>query len=198
MKKLVFMTALLIASYTLTAQIETPAPSPFSKTEQKVGLTDLSLEYSRPSVKGRSIFGDLVPYDKLWRTGANQYTKLTFSDDVMIAGKEVKAGTYSLFSKPGKTSWELFLYSDIEGGGVPKEWDESKIVAQTTADVYTLPENIETFTITFDDITANSAHLGIMWEKAYVAMKIEVPTDKIVSQSIEKAMSGSPEAGDYL
>src|SRR5680860_1842514 len=135
MKKLLVLTMVVLASVSLEAQINTPAPSPFSKVEQKVGLTDVTLEYSRPAMRGRTIFGDLVPYDKLWRTGANQYTKITFGDDVTIDGQVVKAGTYSIFTKPGKASWEIFLYTEIEGGGVPKEWDESKIAAKTTSEV---------------------------------------------------------------
>jgi len=197
MKKLLVLTMVVLASVSLEAQINTPAPSPFSKVEQKVGLTDVTLEYSRPAMRGRTIFGDLVPYDKLWRTGANQYTKITFGDDVTIDGQVVKAGTYSIFTKPGKASWEIFLYTEIEGGGVPKEWDESKIAAKTTSEVFPLPMKIETFTMSFDDLEPGSAILGMMWENVYVPLKIEVPTDKMVSESIETTMGGSPKAEDY-
>ncbi|WP_373517518.1 DUF2911 domain-containing protein [Pricia sp.] len=196
MKKLLVLTMVVLASVSLEAQINTPAPSPFSKVEQKVGLTDVTLEYSRPAMRGRTIFGDLVPYDKLWRTGANENTKITFGDDVTIDGQEVKAGTYSVFTKPGKTSWEIFLYTDTEGG-VPKEWDASKIAAKTTSEVYPLPMKIESFTMGFDDLESGSAILGIMWENAYVPLKIEVPTEKMVSESIETTMGGSPKAEDY-
>ena len=197
MKKLLVFTMMALASFSMEAQIDTPAPSPFSKVEQKVGLTDITLEYSRPSMRGRTIFGDLVPYDKLWRTGANRYTKLTFSDNIIIDGQDIKAGTYSIFTKPGKSNWEAFLYTDTEGGGTPEKWEESKIAAKTNLEVFPLPMNIETFTIGFDDLTPNSANLGIMWENVYVALKIEVPTDKMVSESIDKAMSGSPKGEDY-
>lgn len=190
------MTMVVLASVSLKAQINTPAPSPFSKVEQKVGLTDVTLEYSRPAMRGRTIFGDLVPYDKLWRTGANENTKITFGDDVTIDGQQVKAGTYSIFTKPGKASWEIFLYTDTEGG-VPKEWNESKIAAKATSEVFPLPMNIETFTMGFDDLESGSAILGIMWENVYVPLKIEVPTDKMVSESIETTMGGSPKAEDY-
>ena len=197
MKKLLVFALVALASYTLEAQINTPAPSPLSKVEQKVGLTDVTLEYSRPAMRGRTIFGDLVPYDKLWRTGANQYSKITFSDNVIIDGQDVKAGTYSIFTKPGKSSWEVFLYTEIEGGGVPKKWDESKIAAQTMAEVFPLPMKIETFTMGFDDLESGSAILGIMWENVYVPLKIEVPTDEMVSKSIETTMAGSPKGEDY-
>lgn len=196
MKNLLVLTAFVFASLSLEAQIETPAPSPFSKVEQKVGLTDVTLEYSRPAMRDRTIFGDLVPYDKLWRTGANANTKITFGDDVTIADKEVAAGTYSVFTKPGKASWEIILYTDTEGG-VPKELDESKIAVKTTSEVYPLPMNIETFTMGFDDLESGSAVLGIMWENVYVPLKIEVPTEKMVSKSIETTMAGSPKGDDY-
>lgn len=196
MKKLLVLTMIVLASLSLEAQIKTPAPSPFSKVEQQVGLTDVTLEYSRPAMRGRTIFGDLVPYDKLWRTGANANTKITFGDDVTIDGQVIKAGSYSIFTKPGKSSWEVFLYSDDEGG-MPKEWDESKVAAKTVSQVASLPMKIESFTMGFDDLESGSAILGMMWENVYVPLKIEVATEKMVSESIEKTMGGSPKAEDY-
>lgn len=186
----------LAVTFAVNAQVEAPAPSPFQKMEQKVGLTDMTVEYSRPSMKGRKIFGDLVPFGKLWRTGANKNTIITFSDDVMIGGKEVKAGSYAVFTTPNETSWDVVFYSDTENWGTPQNWDDSKVAAKVTAEVYPLPMDIETFTISFDDMTNDSAMLGLMWEKAYVGVKIEVPTDKKVSASIDKVMAG-PGAADY-
>ncbi|MET7030357.1 DUF2911 domain-containing protein [Sediminicola luteus] len=196
MKKLVLILLAVVATYSVQAQIETPAPSPAAKVWQTVGLTDVTLEYSRPSMRGRTIFGDLVPYDMLWRTGANARTKITFSDDVMVDGQALKAGTYAIFTKPGSSSWEVFFYTDAQGGGTPSEWDESKVAAKTTVEVYKMEMPIETFTMTFDDLTSNSAVLGILWEKAYVGVKFEVPTDAMVMKDIEKTMAG-PGAGDY-
>lgn len=196
MKKLFMLAFLACTSLALNAQIETPQPSPFQKMEQKVGLTDVSVEYSRPSMRGRTIFGDLVPLNQLWRTGANNNTMVTFSTPVMIGGKELKAGSYAIFTKPGKTNWEVIFYSDTNNWGTPQKWDDSKVAATVNAEVYELPMDIETFTISFDDLTNDSAMLGLMWEKAYVAVKIEVPTDKAVTAAITKAMSG-PSADDY-
>ncbi|MGB6269943.1 MAG: DUF2911 domain-containing protein [Olleya sp.] len=196
MKKLVTLIMVLAVSYSVNAQVEAPAPSPFQKIEQKVGLTDVTLEYSRPSMKGRKIFGDLVPFGQLWRTGANKNTIVSFSDAVMIGGKEVKAGSYAVFTTPNESSWDVVFYSDTENWGTPQKWDDSKVAAKVTAEVYPLPMDIETFTMSFDDMTNDSAMLGIMWEKAYVGVKIEVPTDKKVSASIDKVMAG-PGAGDY-
>ncbi|NNE75488.1 MAG: DUF2911 domain-containing protein [Pricia sp.] len=196
MKKLLFALILLVGTYSLQAQINTPAPSPLSKIEQKVGLTDVTVEYSRPSMRGRTIFGDLVPYDKLWRTGANAYTKISFSTDVKIGGSDVKAGTYSIFTKPGTSSWDVFFYTDTEGGGVPENWEESKVAAKVSSEVYQLPMDIETFTITIDDLKSNSANLGLMWEQAYVGVPFEVPTDATVMKAIEQVLNG-PSANDY-
>lgn len=198
MKKFTLFLFVALASFSLQAQINTPAPSPASKIMQTVGLTDVTVEYSRPSMRGRTIFGDLVPYDKLWRTGANGYTLVTFGDDVKIAGKEVKAGTYSIFTKPGKESWEVFFYTDTQGGGIPRDWDDNKVVAKTTVPAIKMPEGIviETFTITIDDLTSSSANLGMMWSDIYVAINFEVPTDAAVEKDIARALGG-PSAGDY-
>lgn len=196
MKKLITLLMVFAVTFTVNAQIETPQPSPSQKMEQKVGLTDVTVEYSRPSMKGRTVFGNLVPYGKLWRTGANQNTMVTFSTDVMIGGKTVKAGSYAIFTTPNKDNWEVVFYSDTNNWGTPQNWDESKVAAKVTAEVYDIPMDIETFTISFDDLTNDSAVLGIMWEKVYVGVKIEVPTDKKVSAAIEKVMNG-PSADDY-
>lgn len=197
MKKLLVLTLVALVSFTLEAQIDTPAPSPFSKVEQKVGLTDIAVEYSRPSMRGRTIFGGLEAYDKIWRTGANARTKITFSDDVKIDGKDLKAGSYALFTKPGEQTWEVFFYTEADGGGTPEKWDESKVAAKTSIKVYPLPMDIETFTITFDDLKTNSANLGLMWEKTYIAVPIEVPTDARVMKEIETTMAANPKAEDY-
>lgn len=196
MKKLFLLAIVCAISISLEAQINTPAPSPASKLEQKIGLTDITLEYSRPSMRGRTIFGGLEAYGEIWRTGANARTKITFSDDVTIDGQELEAGSYAIFTKPGKQSWEVFFYTEADGGGNP-EWDDSKVAAKTTVEVYPLPMDIETFTITFDDLKSNVGNLGMMWERAYVAVPIEVPTDANVEKSIKTTMSGSPSGDDY-
>ena len=109
MKKLLLITLAFTMSYMINAQVQTPAPSPFSKIEQKVGLTDVTIEYSRPGVKGRVIFGDLVPFGKVWRTGANANTKITFSNDVTVDGQTLKAGTYAIYTKPQAENWEVMF-----------------------------------------------------------------------------------------
>lgn len=196
MKKLVLFVFAVTLLFSVDAQIETPQPSPFTKIEQKVGLTDVKLEYSRPSMKGRKIFGDLVPYGKIWRTGANKNTMVTFSDDVVVDGTTLKAGSYAIFVTPGESSWDVIFYSDIENWGTPREWDDSKVAAKTTVNTYEMPMAVETWTISIDDLKSNSAQIGFIWENTYVGVKVKVPTDAKVSASIEKTMAG-PGAGDY-
>lgn len=181
----------------MNGQITTPAPSPAAKIMQTVGLTDVTVEYSRPSMRGRTIFGDLVPYDKLWRTGANKNSMVTFSDDVTIAGQNVKAGSYAIFTKPGLTSWEVIFYSDTNNWGTPENWDDSKVAAKTNVEVYAMPTDVESFTMSIDDLHNNGATLGMMWEKAYVGVAFEVPTADKAIKSIESVMNG-PSANDYF
>ncbi len=196
MKKLLSFVFAVVLVAAVNAQIETPQPSPFTKVEQKVGLTDVTLEYSRPSMKGRTIFGDLVPYGKYWRAGANKNTTITFSGDVMVDGEKLKAGSYAIFVKPSQDSWEVVFYSDTNNWGTPGSWDDSKVAVKTTVKTYKMPMKVETFTISFDDLKNDSAQLGFIWENVYAGVKFEVPTDAIVDASIDKVMGG-PSAGDY-
>ena len=198
MKKLTLLLFAALVSFTAEAQINTPAPSPFSKMKQTVGLTDITVEYSRPSMRGRAIFGDLVPYDKVWRTGANARTKITFSDDVTFGGTDVKAGTYALLTKPGTSSWDVYLYTEADGGGLPREWDDSKVAAKASAPVVSFPKEmaVQTFTITFDDLSDTGANLGLLWDTVYVPVKIGVGADAVVMENIDRVMNG-PGAGDY-
>ena len=178
-------------------KITTPQPSPLGMVSQRVGLTDVAIEYSRPGVKGRTIFGDLVAFGKTWRTGANSNTKVTFSSDVTIDGQTLKAGSYGLYSVPNKDSWEVMFYTESDKNGVPGDWDDSKIAAKTTVNVQAFPINVETLTISINDVTSTSAVLGILWEKTYVAVTFEVPTDEMVSATIDAVMAATPKAGDY-
>lgn len=173
MKKIILSLFVIAISYTINAQKKVPA-SPATKIEQKVGFTDVTLEFSRPGVKGRTIFGDLVPYGKVWRTGANQNTKITFSTDATVSGKTLKAGTYALYTIPNKDSWDVIFYTDTTNWGNPKTWDESKVALKVNAKTEAMPMKIETFTITFDDLKDNSAVIGILWENTYVAVPFEV------------------------
>lgn len=197
MKNLVLFTFAFTLMFSVNAQLETPQPSPFSKVEQKVGLTDVTLEYSRPSMRGRTIFGDLVPYGKLWRAGANKNSIITFSTDAVINGTALKAGSYAIFVTPHERSWEIAFYSNTENWGAPKELDRSKIAANIKVETMKAPMKVETFTMTFDNLTNSSAELAFLWEDTMASVKFELPTDKLTMVSIEKALKGNPTANDY-
>ena len=196
MKKLILLTFICSLSLSINAQIKSPQPSTSQTVTQTVGLTNIELSYSRPSMRERNIFGELVPYGKMWRTGANKNTTITFDKDVIIGSKEVKAGTYAIFTKPNAQSWEVYFYSDTSNWGTPAAWENEKVVASIKANVVAMPMEVETFTISFDAITNDSATLGFRWDHTYVAVPISFFTDTQVTKSIESVMSG-PNAGDY-
>lgn len=198
MKK-IFLAAAAVLAFTVgaSAQIQTPQASPKAVIEQTVGLTTVKIDYSRPSARGRSVYGELVPFGRLWRTGANANTIVTFNDDVIIAGKTVKAGSYALFSQPKADSWDVILYSDTNNWGLPEKWDDKKEVVRATVKPEFLSRNVETLTIGVNALDNDFAFLEIAWEKTMVAVKIEVPTKATALKSIEEAMSG-PTAGSYF
>ena len=187
---------LFFFSQQIEAQLKGPAPSPFCKVEQMVGLTKVTYEYSRPSMKGRPVYGGLVPFDKLWRTGANKNTIFTFSTDVRIMGQDLAAGSYALFTRPGQTQWEVVFYKDTDNWGVPKEIEESKIALRARVTPNRLPISVETFDITIGELRNGSALIELMWETTIVALRLEVPTGKIMDESISKVLAG-PSADDY-
>ena len=196
MKKTAILFLAFCASISMNAQIVTPQPSPSAKVTQVVGLTDVSLDYSRPAMRGRTIFGDLVPFNKLWRTGANKNSIITFSTDVKVGGKDLKAGSYAIFTTPGESVWEINFYSDTENWGTPQNWDASKVAAIVKANPSKVGEKVESFTIAISNITADGAHLEISWDNTKVAIPFEVPTDAAVTASISKVMAG-PGSDDY-
>lgn len=197
MKKLLLIAFLICFTITTNAQISSPQPSPAAKIEQKVGLTDVSVEYSRPGMRGRTIFGDLVPYGEIWRTGANANTMITFSDDVIIEGKELKKGSYSIFSRPNKDSWEVMFYTTTNNWGVPQNWDSNNVALSVTAETMEMPMIMETFTILIDELKNDSANLNFIWENTIAVLDMEFPTDDKTMASIEKVMNG-PTAADYF
>ena len=198
MRAIIF-TLLLFTVNLSFSQINTPRVSPASEVEQMVGLTEIEIEYSRPSMRGREVFGNLVPFGKVWRTGADNSTKISFDTDVIISGKTIQSGTYSIFSIPNKESWEIIFYSDVELWGVPRDWSENKIVFSSMFDVKKLKKSntVETFTISFNDLTNNDVNMSISWENTSVDIKIEVPTRSMVESDINKVLSDKPKSSDY-
>ena len=197
MKK-IMLCAVLLITLQLHAQIDTPQPSPLSTVSQRVGMTDVSITYSRPSMKGRTIYGDLVPYDALWRTGANRATKLSFSDTVEVAGKKVPGGEYALFTIPGEQQWTIILNKNTEQGGTGS-YEESEDALRFQVAPIATEDTYETFTIAFSDISQTSASLNILWEDTRVQFPIEDPNvdRKVMAQIDEKMANAGDDAGLY-
>ena len=197
MKKIMLCAAFLI-TLQLHAQIDTPQPSPLSTVSQRVGMTDVTVTYSRPSMKGRAIYGDLVPYDALWRTGANQATKISFSDTVEVAGKKVPGGEYALFTIPGEQQWTIILNKNTEQSGTGNYQESEDAVRFQVAPIAT-KETYETFTVAFSDISQTSASLNILWEDTRVQFPIEDPNvdRKVMAQIDEKMANAGDNAGLY-
>jgi tetratricopeptide (TPR) repeat protein len=147
--------------------------------------------------RGRAVFGNLVPFGELWRTGANENTIISFSDDVIIDGKTLKKGKYALYTIPNIQSWEVIFYTTTDNWGTPKEFNEANVALRTIVKEDATPKAVDTFTIGISDVDTNSAHLEISWENSHVALKFEVPTQKNAMASIEKVLAG-PAAADYF
>nr|WP_315172984.1 DUF2911 domain-containing protein [uncultured Flavobacterium sp.] len=197
MKKIIIALAIIIANFTIEAQVKTPQSSPKANVFQTVGLTDVEVVYSRPAARGRAVFGNLVPFGKLWRTGANENTTISFSDDVIIEGKTLKKGKYALYTIPKIGSWEIIFYNTTNNWGTPEDFTEANVALRTTVKEEALSKAVESFTIGINNLDTNFAYLEMAWENSSVAMKFEVPTQKTAISNIEKALAG-PSAGDYF
>jgi hypothetical protein len=197
MKKILIALAIIITQFTIEAQVQTPQQSPKATINQMVGLTTVEIVYSRPSARGRAVFGNLIPFGKLWRTGANENTTVSFSDDVVIDGKTLKKGKYALYTVPNSQNWDVIFYATTNNWGTPQEFNEENVVLRTTVKEESLSKPAETFTIGISGLDPNFAYLEMYWENSYAALKFEVPTQKIATESIEKALAG-PTAADYF
>lgn len=196
MKKLqlLFLTFFTSISF---AQIQTPDASPYSKIEQKIGLTDFTITYSRPAKRSRIIMGDLVPYGAIWRAGANANTTVTFNDPIMIEGQALAAGKYAIFVKPQPNEWEVYFYTKTNNNGLPQKWDPESVALTVKAKVTSLQETIESFTIVLENLNAKGATLNFKWENTKASLDLKVPTDEKAMESIEKTIKGSPSARDF-
>ena len=195
MKFFKFLTLLL--SITTLAQVQTPQASPIAEFTQIIGLTEIKITYSRPSMKGRKIMGDLVPYGAIWRTGANDNSLISFSDDVLVGNKSLKAGKYSLYTRPEKSNWEVYFYNKTDNSGLPKPWDNSLIAASFTVKTKSVSEAKENFTISIESINNDGAFIRLAWEKTEINIPLLVPTDEKAMSTIEKTLSKNPVPSDY-
>lgn len=188
MKK-VFLTSLAaLCLFFAEAQLKTPAPSPTQTVKQDFGLGSIELSYSRPAMKGRKIFGDLVPFGNVWRTGANSATLLTFSDDVTIGGKKVPAGKYGLLSIPNKDSWTLIISKQLDVTS-PAAYKAESDVVRVDVNTMKLAEKTESFTIQFANVKPTSCEMHIMWENTAVSLPVSTDVDSKVMTQIDQLMN---------
>jgi hypothetical protein len=177
MKKIILALSLcIIATVSNAQQAKAPAKSPAQTIKQDFGSSSIEVTYCRPSVKGRVIFGDLVPYDKVWRTGANTATLIRFKDDVKIAGQNLKAGEYAFFTVPGKTDWEIIFSKDTKSWGA-SEYKETDDVLRVKVKASTQTTKTEMFTINFANLTATDAEIQLIWDNVLVPILVSNITD---------------------
>jgi hypothetical protein len=197
MKCLMFCVSVLLAGLCFTGDalaqtppVQFPAPSPACTLKQRVGLTDVEIVYSRPSVRGRKIFGAMIPYGEVWRTGANSATRITFSTDVKLQGAALPAGAYEFFTIPGKEEWTIIVQKLPEkaswGAYTYKKENDT---ARMTAKPVTIPTPIESFSFGIGDLRDTSATIYLAWENTRVPLKLEVDTVGMLMPKIKEAMA---------
>jgi hypothetical protein len=197
MKKLILIVVIAMMTLAAEAQVQTPAPSPAGSVSSTIGLTDVKIEYFRPRLKGRKIFGDkdvMYPHGTIWRTGANSGTKITFSDDVKVEGIAVPKGEYLIFTWPGATEWTVSLYKDIKIGGNTGGYDKTQDAANFKVKSEKLANKVETFTISIDDIADDnkSGKVNLSWENTKVGFTVATDYDAKVQKSIETFTKVNP------
>jgi hypothetical protein len=181
--------ALALAAAPALAQLATPLPSPNASVTQTIGITKAEVVYSRPSVKGRVIWGELVPWDKVWRTGANSVTKISFDTDVTVEGQKLAAGAYGLFTIPGKTEWTVIF--NRQSTGSPYDYAADKDALRVTVKPAALAESKELFTISFPAVTSNGATLQLAWEKVKVSLAVGVDTNAMFLRKAKEAVANA-------
>lgn len=192
MKKIIILCiGLLSMTGIATAQaVRIPAASTTQSVQQEFGLSSIKLTYSRPNVKGRKIFGTLIPIGQVWRTGANAPTKLSFGDDVMLEGKLVPAGEYALYSIPGKDEWTIILSKNTKLWGA-MGYQESDDLLRVKVKPVALNKSVESFSIGFEQVMANSCEMQLIWDKTLVPVKITTDIDSKIMAGIDAAMQGA-------
>lgn len=190
MKRLItFLPAIVLSVLALNVLAQFPMPQPSSSQTiiQEFGLGNVTVKYSRPNVKGRSVFTDLAPYNEVWRTGANNATLITFSDNVTLEGKPVAAGEYALFTIPGKDTWTIILNKGTKLWGA-YEYKQADDVLRFQAKAVKLINKVETFTFGFSEVLPTTAKLNLMWDDTQVSVNMATNVDSKVMTSIEEAM----------
>lgn len=171
-----------------SAQLRTPAPSPTQTIKQDFGLANIELSYSRPGMKGRKIFGDLVPFGKVWRTGANSATTITFGEEVTIGDKKIPAGKYGLLTIPERKTWTVIITKQLDVTS-PAAYKEDMDVVRVEAKTYNMDESVETFTMQFANIKPNSCELHLMWDKTAVILPVSTDVEAKIMGQIDQLMN---------
>jgi tetratricopeptide (TPR) repeat protein len=189
---------IILCSTVLAAQIEIPKASPFSRVEQDVGLTKITVAYSRPEAKGRKIFGGLVPYGRIWRVGANESTKFTTDSDISVLGNYLPQGTYALYAFPYKDYWEVVFHKNTEHwGDGRKAYNQEEDVFRVRINPVKISDYQENFLITFDEIDHNSCNMLWIWENTIISIPIAVDTDSKMMKVIANGIKQNPTAQTY-
>lgn len=187
MKKISLVIGVLLIASTMNAQVKMPAPSPGQTIQQDFALGSIEVKYSRPAAKGRKVFGDLVPMNKLWRTGANAATIVKFTDVVEIKGKKIDTGSYALYTVPGLESWEVILNKGTGNWGVDG-YKESQDVVRFRIEPIKIKDKLENFTMQFAEIKPESCELHIMWEKTAIVIPIHANIKERMRAQIEAGL----------
>lgn len=191
MKKLLLLIAFAFTLQGFAQQL--PDASPRSIVSQRVGLTDIELNYSRPSVKGRDIFGGLIPFGKHWRLGANKNSTISFSTDARFGGENVPAGTYSITAIVNEMNWTIILNSKNDMWGIDDGYNSRQDVARFTAPVKSLNAPVESLYMGIEDLTQETANLIIVWEKSLVKIPIALETIRLAEENLQNALNENPE-----
>jgi len=189
----------LLSFFSTFSQIRTPQASPKAKLIQNVGLTEIIIEYSRPSMKGRKIMGDLVAFDELWRTGANNISTISFNNEIIINDKLIPKGTYSLITKPNSKTWNVYFLKYSKNQSVLdiiKNWSSQIIISEINVPVNYTNYKKETFTIDINDITNNGANINLTWENTLVKIPVNVKSKEKVMASIKSTINNKPSPYD--
>ncbi|MGC4104232.1 DUF2911 domain-containing protein [Ferruginibacter sp.] len=187
MKKLLLLFTMACCIVSVSAQVKMPPPSPTQTIKQDFGLGSIELTYSRPNANGRKIYGTLVPYNKLWRTGANAATRIVFTDAVELAGKKIDSGTYALYTIPGLDTWEIILNKGINNWGI-EGYKETDDVLRIRVQPAKTKNSVETFTFQFVNIKPQSCELQIVWAKTIVTIPVSSNIKERIKAQIDAAM----------
>jgi Protein of unknown function (DUF2911)/Tetratricopeptide repeat len=189
MRKIIFGIIILVTAFSASSQsIKMPPPSPPQTIKQDFGISSLELSYSRPGIKGRKVFGDLVPYGAVWRTGANSATTIEFADDVTIGGAKVAAGKYGLLTIPDKDNWTIIITKQLDVTN-PASYKQESDVVRVNAKPMTMKDKMETFTMQFANVKPSTCELQIMWENTAVVLPISSDVETVVMKEIDEAMN---------